>query len=127
MSPILMEYLNSADREDHLLVIPNTMKAMVLTGHGDLDKLEYKDVPTPSPSPGEVLVQVTATAKNNTDRKAREGLYPTKKGENTSFQMGGKPTLIFPCIQGADIAGRVVAVGEGVDAGRIGERRSVGF
>lgn len=108
-------------------MIPNTMKAMVLTGHGDLDKLEYKDVPTPSPSPGEVLVQVTATAKNNTDRKARERLYPTKKGENTSFQMGGKPTLIFPCIQGADIAGRVVAVGEGVDAGRIGERGLMDF
>ncbi|HDZ39914.1 MAG TPA: alcohol dehydrogenase, partial [Marinobacter sp.] len=62
-------------------MIPNTMKAMVLTGYGDLDKLEYKEMPTPSPAQGEVLVQVTATAKNNTDRKAREGLYPTKKGE----------------------------------------------
>lgn len=108
-------------------MIPNTMKAMVLTGHGDIEKLEYKDVPTPSPAAGEVLVQITATAKNNTDRKAREGLYPTKKGETTSFQMGGKPTLIFPRIQGADIAGRVVAIGEGVDPGRIGERGLLDF
>lgn len=108
-------------------MIPNTMKAMVLTGHGGLDKLEYKDVPTPSPSPGDVLVQVTATAKNNTDRKAREGLYPTKKGETTSFQMSGKPTLIFPRIQGADIAGRVVAVGAGVDDSRVGERGLLDF
>ncbi|WP_100639913.1 zinc-binding dehydrogenase [Marinobacter salexigens] len=108
-------------------MIPNTMKAMVLTGHGDIEKLEYKDVPTPFPAPGEVLVQVTATAKNNTDRKAREGLYPTKKGETTSFQMGGKPTLIFPRIQGADIAGRVVAVGEGVDYSRVGERGLLDF
>ncbi|MFP3442868.1 alcohol dehydrogenase catalytic domain-containing protein, partial [Pantoea sp. SIMBA_133] len=76
----------------------------------------------PKPAAGQVLVQVTATAKNNTDRKAREGLYPTKKGEMTSFQMGGKPTLTFPRIQGADIAGRVVAVGEGVSETRIGER-----
>lgn len=108
-------------------MIPNTMKAMVLTGHGDIDKLEFQDVPTPKPGPDEVLVQVTATAKNNTDRKAREGLYPTKKGEMTSFQMGGKPTLVFPRIQGADIAGRVVAVGEGVDEGRIGERGLLDF
>lgn len=108
-------------------MIPNTMKAMVLTGHGDIDKLEYQEVSVPKPGPGEVLVQVTATAKNNTDRKAREGLYPTKKGEMTSFQMGGKPTLVFPRIQGADIAGRVVAVGEGVDDSRIGERGLLDF
>ena len=108
-------------------MIPNTMKAMVLTGHGDVDKLEYQDVSVPAPRPGEVLVRVTATAKNNTDRKAREGLYPTKKGEMTSFQMGGKPTLTFPRIQGADIAGRVAAVGEGVDESRIGERGLLDF
>lgn len=108
-------------------MIPTTMKAMVLTGHGDVDKLEYQDVPVPSPAAGQVLVKVTATAKNNTDRKAREGLYPTKKGEMTSFQMGGKPTLLFPRIQGADIAGRVVAVGEGVPDSRIGERGLLDF
>ncbi|WP_258868973.1 zinc-binding dehydrogenase [Alkalilimnicola ehrlichii] len=73
-------------------------------------------------------MQVTATAKNNTDRKAREGLYPTKdKGEMTSFQIGGSPTLTFPRIQGADVAGRIVAVGDGVDSGRIGERGLLDF
>lgn len=109
--------------------IPATMAAMVLTGHGDVDKLVYRDdVPVPTPGPGEVLVRVTATAKNNTDRKAREGLYPTKeKGDVTSFAMGGEPTLTFPRIQGADIAGCVVAVGDGVDAGRIGERGLLDF
>ncbi|BBI63323.1 hypothetical protein HSBAA_46290 [Vreelandella sulfidaeris] len=67
--------------------VPATMAAMLLTGHGDIEKLEYhQDVATPQPKTGEVLVQVTATAKNNTDRKAREGLYPTKdKGEVTSL------------------------------------------
>ncbi|MDR9467790.1 zinc-binding dehydrogenase [Marinospirillum sp.] len=105
------------------------MAAMQLMGHGGVDQLVYKmDVPVPQPGRGQVLVQVTATAKNNTDRKAREGLYPTKdKGEVTSFQMGGSPTLTFPRIQGADIAGRVVAVGEGVSEERIGQRGLLDF
>ena len=109
-------------------MIPDTMKAMLLTGHGGTDKLEYRDdVAVPRPGLGEVLVQVTATAKNNPDRKAREGLYPTKKGEVASFRMGGNPTLTFPRIQGADIVGRVVAVGEGVDERRINERGLLDF
>lgn len=111
------------------LNVPTTMAAMLLTGHGGIEKLEYhQDVATPQPQTGEVLVQVTATAKNNTDRKAREGLYPTKdKGDVTSFAMGGTPTFTFPRIQGADVAGRIVAVGEGVDAGRIGQRGLLDF
>ena len=109
--------------------IPDSMAAMVLTGHGGLEQLQYRrDVATPTPGPGEVLVRVTATAKNNTDRKAREGLYPVKdKGDTVSFQMGGSPTFTFPRIQGADVAGRVVAVGAGVDAARIGERGLLDF
>ena len=104
--------------------VPDTMAAMRLTGHGGIDALVHDaQVPVPRPAPGEVLVRVTATAKNNTDRKAREGLYPTRdKGDVTSFAIGGAPTLTFPRIQGADIVGRVAAVGDGVDAGRIGER-----
>lgn len=104
--------------------LPDTMAAMLLVGHGDIDKLVYRqDFPVPKPAKGEVLVQVTATAKNNTDRKAREGLYPTKdKGDTTSFQIGGLPTLTFPRIQGADVAGRVAAVGEGVNPERVGQR-----
>ena len=110
-------------------MIQKTMKAMLLTGHGGVDKLEYtEDVPIPNPGAGEVLVQVTATAKNNTDRKAREGLYPTKdKGDVTSFQMGGSATLTFPRVQGADVVGRIVAVGQGVEDTRIGQRGLLDF
>ncbi|MGO2263733.1 zinc-binding dehydrogenase [Halomonas sp.] len=109
--------------------VSSTMAAMLLVGHGGVEQLHYReDVKTPLPVPGDVLVQVTATAKNNTDRKAREGLYPTKeKGDVTSFAMGGTPTLTFPRIQGADVAGRIVAVGEGVDAERIGQRGLLDF
>ncbi|MGM0435317.1 MAG: zinc-binding dehydrogenase [Pseudomonadota bacterium] len=109
--------------------VPETMAAMQLVGHGGVDQLQYRtDVATPRPEPGEVLVRVSATAKNNTDRKAREGLYPTKdRDEVASFAMGGEPTLTFPRIQGADVAGRVVAVGEGVNEGRVGERGLLDF
>lgn len=110
-------------------ILPDTMAAMLLVGHGDIDKLVYRqDFPVPKPAKGEVLVQITATAKNNTDRKAREGLYPTEdKGDTTSFQIGGSPTLTFPRIQGADVAGRVVAVGEGVNPERVGQRGLLDF
>lgn len=109
--------------------IPELMCAVHLTGHGGLDKLVWReDVPVPRPGPGEVLVKVTATAKNNTDRKVREGLYPTRdKSDVASFQVGGAPTLTFPRIQGADVAGRVVAVGDGVSAERIGVRGLLDF
>lgn len=109
--------------------IPKHMAAMLLMGHGDIDQLVYHDdVPVPDPGPDEVLVRITATAKNNTDRKAREGLYPTKdKSDKTSFAIGGKATLTFPRIQGADIVGRVAAVGKNVDSSRIGQRGLLDF
>lgn len=108
--------------------IPAEMKAMVLTGHGDVNQLQYQTVPVPRPKSGEVLVQVTATAKNNTDRKVREGLYPTQDNSQvTSFHMTDEPSLSFPRIQGADVVGNIVAVGEGVDQSRIGERGLLDF
>ena len=52
------------------------MRAMVLTGFGGYDKREYRrDVPVPGPAAGEVLIQVTAGAVNNTDIWTREGAY----------------------------------------------------
>ena len=39
--------------------IPSTMAAMLLTGHGGLDKLQYvTDYPTPTPKADEVLIKV---------------------------------------------------------------------
>lgn len=105
------------------------MAAVQLMGHGGTDQLVYReDVAVPRPGNGEVLVKVTATAKNNTDRKVREGLYPTERDDDiASFQIGGSPTLTFPRIQGADVVGRIAAVGPGVDEARIGERGLLDF
>ena len=110
-------------------MIPKHMAAVHLVGHGDISKLVYrKDIPVPTPGDGEVLVRVTATAKNNTDRKVREGLYPTERANDiSSFHISGSPTLAFPRIQGADMVGRVVGIGSGISEDRIGERGLLDF
>lgn len=55
-------------------MLPATMAAVLLTGHGGLDRLEYRtDVEVPGPGPGEVLVQVAAAGINNTDVNTRIG------------------------------------------------------
>lgn len=105
------------------------MQAAVLTGHGGPEMIALRDDwPVPAPGPGQVLVRITATAKNNTDRKVREGLYDTAAEDAAvaSFRMAGD-TLGFPRIQGADVVGRVAAVGAGVDPARVGERGLLDF
>jgi len=108
--------------------LPDSMKAVVLTGHGGLDMLEYRDVPLPRPAAGEVLIEVHACGMNNTDVWVREGAYGTDDDPAAvASWRRGKPTLTFPRIQGADTVGAIAAVGDGVDAARIGERIMVDF
>ena len=108
--------------------LPENMKAVVLTGHGGLDKLEYRDVPVPEPGPGEVLIEVHACGMNNTDVWVREGAYGTDEDPDAvASWRRGKPTLTFPRIQGADTVGAIAAVGDGVDPERVGERIMVDF
>lgn len=53
---------------------PKTMNAMLLTGHGGLDKLQHvPDWPVPEVEAGEVLIKVGACGINNTDIWVREG------------------------------------------------------
>jgi NADPH:quinone reductase-like Zn-dependent oxidoreductase len=114
---------------------PETMKAVVLTGHGGLDKLEWReDVPVPRPTAGEVLIRVGASAVNNTDVNTRTGWYSKAvRGDTGSAATEGyggasdsdgawSGALSFPRIQGADCCGEIVAVGDGVNPARIGER-----
>ena len=117
--------------------IPMTMKAVLLKGHGGFDQLEYRvDVPIPTLRAGEVLIKVGAAAVNNTDINTRTAWYSkgVKAGTTSvgathgyaeaqfedSAWTGVAP--VFPRIQGADACGRIVAIGEGVDAARVGER-----
>jgi NADPH:quinone reductase-like Zn-dependent oxidoreductase len=92
------------------------MSAVLLKGHGGYEQLEFRDdVPVPVPRAGEVLIQVAAAAVNNTDINTRTGWYSPDSGWT-----GAPPS--FPRIQGADACGRIVAVGSGIDAARVGER-----
>ncbi|MBE9559113.1 MAG: alcohol dehydrogenase family protein [Proteobacteria bacterium] len=99
-----------------------TMRGVWLTGHGNLDKLELRgDIPVPRPGPREVLVRVAAAGVNNTDINTRTGWYSKGDGASEDASWAGTP-LEFPRIQGADVCGRIVAVGEEVGADRIGDR-----
>jgi NADPH:quinone reductase-like Zn-dependent oxidoreductase len=116
---------------------PETMKAVLLKGHGGFDQLEFReDVPVPRPEEGAVIVQVGAAGVNNTDINTRTGWYSRAVSEGTTVAgtAGGFDGASsedagwtgekhrFPRIQGADGCGRIVAVGGGVAADRIGER-----
>lgn len=92
----------------------------MLLGHGGPEMLEYREhVPDPVPAAGEVVVRVGAAGLNNTDVWTREGAYGSEDDPSRSWR---REPLSFPLIQGADIAGQIVAVGDGVDRGRVGER-----
>ncbi|WP_047865101.1 alcohol dehydrogenase family protein [Rubrobacter aplysinae] len=99
------------------------MKAVLLTGHGGPEKLEYReDVPATEPAGGEVLVEVGATGVNNTDLWTRRGLYGSESDPQSTGGWRRDRPMRFPRIQGMDIAGRIAEVGEGVPQARIGER-----
>ena len=115
--------------------VAETMRAVVLTGHGGLDRLEYRtDVPTPKPGPDEVLVRVGACGLNNTDINTRTGWYDSVVQTSVTEELGihgrddgaasswNQSTVAFPRIQGAAVAGRIAAVGANLSEDRVGER-----
>jgi len=119
------------------MTIPDRMRAVVLVGHGGLDQLVYHDDwPTPQPKPEGVLVKIGACGINNTDINTRTAWYSktVTAGITQASGKGGfaeaeaaqgswsNSEITFPRIQGADVAGRIAAVGAGVDPARLGER-----
>ena len=115
--------------------IPKTMRAVVLAAHGGFDKLEYReDWPTPVPGPGEVLIAVAACGLNNFDINVRTAWYSkgvtegTTTGGQAGFEAaddadgGWRGGITFPRIQGADICGRVAALGPDVPGDLLGRR-----
>ena len=88
--------------------VPSRMTAIEIAGPGGPDVLVPAQREVPEPAPGEVLVAVEAAGVNRPDVMQRQGLYPPPPGASD--------------IPGLEIAGTVVAQGEGVDAPAAGAR-----
>ncbi len=113
--------------------IPTIMRAVVLTGHGGLDKLVFHDDwPVPQPNADEVLIKVHACGLNNTDVNTRTAWYSKSvSGATTGGAQAdasgddaawGGAAITFPRIQGADVCGTVVAAGGAAGQDLIGRR-----
>lgn len=81
-------------------------KVVRLTATGDPEVIEWTTVDLPAPAAGEVLVEHTAVGLNMIDTYHRRGIYP----------------MALPSGLGVEAAGRVVAVGEGVNELALGDR-----
>jgi NADPH2:quinone reductase len=84
------------------------MKALLCTHYGTPDDLELADLADPAPEPGEALVRVKAVALNFFDTLIIAGKYQHKPP--------------FPFSPGAEFAGEVESVGEGVTGFSPGDR-----
>ncbi|OUR79659.1 alcohol dehydrogenase [Alphaproteobacteria bacterium 46_93_T64] len=102
--------------------LPNKMSGVLLIGHGGADMLNYRtDIPVPHPGAGDVLIRVFAAGVNNTDINTRTAWYSKDDQSSEDASWSGQ-ALKFPLIQGADVCGTIVSVGDNVDKKRIGER-----
>ena len=77
------------------------MKAQIIPAWGGAENFEAATLPDPTPGPGEVLVQTAATSVNPADYKLRQAGPPIA------------PAL--PAVLGCDVAGTVLALGDGVE------------
>ena len=84
------------------------MDAVVCNGFGPLDTLVVEERPTPEPGPGMVVVDVAAAGVNFVDGLICQGRYQLKPQT--------------PFVPGSEVAGRVSALGPGVEGWSIGDR-----
>ncbi len=82
------------------------MKAVRIHADGGPEVLSYDEVPDPEPEAGEVLIRLRAASLNHLDVWVRRGL----------------PSVPKPRILGADGAGVVEALGDGVEGFSVGDR-----
>jgi NADPH2:quinone reductase len=84
------------------------MRTYVCHEYGAPALLRIEDRPDPTPGPGEVVLETEAVGLGYVDALLVAGTYQVK--------------LPLPFVPGSEIAGRIIAVGEGVPRGRIGSR-----
>jgi NADPH2:quinone reductase len=88
--------------------LPATMTVIAIRAPGGADMLVPEQRPLPRLATGEVLVKVAAAGVNRPDVMQRQGLYPPPPGATD--------------IPGLEIAGEVVALGNGVARWKVGDR-----
>lgn len=86
---------------------PERMRAIEIAGFGPAEVLTPVDRPVPAPGPEEILIRVEAAGINRGDVVQRLGGYPPPPG--------------ITDIPGLEVAGRVAALGPGVEGWRVGE------
>ena len=115
--------------------IPKQMMAVVTTGNGGYEKLDYRSVPVPQIARHEVLIAVRAAGVNNTEINTRLGWYSATVTDGTDAfddvqsqaqihkaDGGWNEATPFPIIQGTDCCGEVVAIGDESAAPLLGRR-----
>ncbi|PRA34057.1 NAD(P)H-quinone oxidoreductase [Pseudomonas poae] len=90
------------------MTLPTDMTLIEITTPGGPEVLKPRQVPVPSPAAGEILIRVHAAGVNRPDALQRAGTYPMKPGMSP-----------YP---GLEVAGEVVALGEGVSAYALGDK-----
>ena len=85
------------------------MQAVGIADYGDVDMLTQLTLPVPQPGPGQLLVRVQSAGVNPVDLLMRQGAMRTVM------------PLPMPAVLGLDLAGIVVAKGEGAGGPAIGE------
>ncbi len=90
------------------MTLPTDMTLIEITTPGGPEVLKPRQVPVPSPAAGEILIRVHAAGVNRPDALQRAGTYPMKPGMSP-----------YP---GLEVAGEVVALGEGVSAYTLGDK-----
>ncbi|MFQ3622936.1 MAG: NAD(P)H-quinone oxidoreductase [Acetobacteraceae bacterium] len=89
------------------MTLPQTMRHVAMRAPGGPEVLTLAEAPVPAPGPGELLIEVHAAGVNRPDIAQREGRYPPPPGASP--------------ILGLEVAGRVAALGAGVEDWRIGD------
>lgn len=84
------------------------MRAILCREYGPPESLVLEEIPDPVPGPGEVVVDVVAASVNYPDTLTIRDMYQFK------------PPLPFS--PGGEFAGKVAAIGEGVDNVAVGDR-----
>jgi NADPH2:quinone reductase len=88
------------------LALPKLMQEVFFDGDGAPDVIRLREAAVPSPGPGQVLIEVAAAGVNRPDCVQRAGHYPPPPGESE--------------VPGLEVAGRVIAHGEGVCEPQLG-------